>query len=161
MSKLDHTTLATIQALSIKINHFIHIDIEDSFYVSPSMDVFLKSGVKTVSATLNKDATSVKKYNDSLDNSEKYDIKRKLMWTMNGIIINVETPVRFPSKDQDGWCTSNQNNTVNFWFHGSTYEEALLKAQSHIEEFHSQTINLELFPNSNSLLSKIKSLLKL
>jgi hypothetical protein len=160
MSSLDHSTLSEIQSLDIKINHFIHIDIEDSFYVSPSMDKFLSAGVKTVSATLDTNASCVEKYNDSLDSFDKRGIQRDLMWMLNGIIINVETPIRFASEDKNGWCTSNKNNTVNFWFHGETYEIALMKAKNHIEKFHKKTIDLDLFPKSN-ILKKMKDFIKL
>jgi hypothetical protein len=160
MTQLSSSTLSEIQSLDIKINHFIHIDIEDNFFVSPSMDKFLNTGVKTVSSTLDRNGTCVKDYHESLSTSEKHRIQRDLMWSMSGIIINVETPIRFASEEKNGWCTSNQNNTVNFWFHGETYEIALMKAKNHIENFHKKTIDLDLFPKSN-ILKKMKEFIKL
>jgi hypothetical protein len=161
MSKLDHITLSRISALHIHVNHIIHPAIEDNTHVSPSMDKFLSSGYKTVSATLGSKTPSVKEYDTTLPNHEKRNIQSQIFGAFfDGIILNIQTPIRFASKDDDDWSTSSWGNTVDFWFYGEDYDEALLKALVHIEDFHKASISLDLHPKSNTLLTKIANIFK-
>lgn len=161
MSKLDHTILSRINALHLRINHFIHPAIEDYFHITPAMDKFFDSGYKTVSATLDTDAVSVKNYHENLSNDEKRRVKSDVFGAFfEGILINVETPIRLASKDNEGWSNSSWGNTVDFWFYGKDYDEAMLKALVHIEDFHKASISLDLHPKSNSLLTKIANIFK-